>query len=193
MDVLDTELLSIGDSVVFCVSGRTVWRYVALFRQTGDVEQPHRDHGPRRILGDLEQLTLLRIILENHGIHLYEIQTKLESLFGARVSTATICRTCNRWVAHVKSCSVLLSNARALSERVLWLIYLCTIRECLCGWTRQGVIGGTTCANMGTACVAFQSPTTACWFEGSAITRCAKYSLVEKLNSESSTTKSLCR
>ena len=77
----------------FWVSGRTVWRYIALFRQTGDVEQPHRDHGPRRILGDLEQLTLLRIILENHGIYLYEIQTKLESLFGARVSTATICRT----------------------------------------------------------------------------------------------------
>ena len=66
---------------------------MALHSLTGDVEQRHRDHGPRRTLGDLEQLTLLHIILENHGIYLYEIQTKLESLFGARVRTATICRT----------------------------------------------------------------------------------------------------
>ena len=76
-----------------CVSERTVWRYIALFRQTGDVEPQQREYGPQKMLGDLEQLILLHLILENHGIYLYEIQTKLESLFGGRVSTATICKT----------------------------------------------------------------------------------------------------
>ena len=80
-------------AALFCVSERTVWRYIALFRQTGDIEPLQREYGPNRILGDLEQLTLLHLILDNHGIYLYEIQTKLESLFGARVSAATICRT----------------------------------------------------------------------------------------------------
>ena len=45
------------------------------------------------MLGELEQLTLPHLILENHGIYLHEIQTNLENLFGARISTATICRT----------------------------------------------------------------------------------------------------
>ena len=71
-------------------SERTVWRHIALFRQT---EAQQREYGPKKILVDIEQLTLLNLILENHGNYLYEIQTKLESLFWARVSTATICRT----------------------------------------------------------------------------------------------------
>ena len=71
------------------VSERSVWRYVALFRQTGHVEPQQREHGPKKMLGDLEQLTLLHLILENHGIYLYEIQSKFESLFGSSVSTAT--------------------------------------------------------------------------------------------------------
>ena len=89
-----TQNLSVADiaSLVF-VSERTVWRYIALFQQTGDVEPQQREHGPQKMLGDLEQLTLLHLILENHGIYLYEIQTKLESLFRARISTAMICRT----------------------------------------------------------------------------------------------------
>ena len=47
------------------------------------------------MLGDLEQLTLLHLILENYGIYmyLYEIQSKFESLFGSSVSTAILCRT----------------------------------------------------------------------------------------------------
>ena len=49
-----------------CVSERTVWQYIALFQQTGDVEVQHREYGPKGMLGDLEQLTLLH--LENHGI-----------------------------------------------------------------------------------------------------------------------------
>jgi len=89
-----TQDLSVAEiASLVCVSERTVWRYIALFRQTGDVEPQQREYGPKKMLGDLEQLTLLHLILENHGIYLYEIQTKLKSLFGARVSTATICST----------------------------------------------------------------------------------------------------
>ena len=37
-------------AALFCVSERTVWRYIALCRQTGDVELQQR---PKRMLGDL--------------------------------------------------------------------------------------------------------------------------------------------
>lgn len=45
---------------LFCVSERTVRRYIHLFHQTGDV-QPNDGgkHGPQRLLGDHEQLILL--------------------------------------------------------------------------------------------------------------------------------------
>ena len=105
---------------IVCVCERTVWRYIALFRQTGDVEPLQRKYGPTKMLGDLEQLTLLHLILENHGIYLYEIQQKLESLFGARVSTATICRTlrsmgCSRQVMR----SVAIQRSDALRSRFM--------------------------------------------------------------------------
>lgn len=77
----------------FCICERTVWRYIKLFRQTGDVEPQQQHHGPQKLLGSLEQLTLLHIILENHGIYLDEIQTKFLNLFGVLISTAAICRT----------------------------------------------------------------------------------------------------
>ena len=79
-DISAAEIASL-----LCVSERTVWRYIALFRQTGDIEPQQREYGPKRMLGDLEQLTLLHLM--------FEIQTRLESLFGVSVSTATICRT----------------------------------------------------------------------------------------------------
>ena len=89
-----TQNLSVAEiASIVCVCERTVWCYIGLFRQTGDVEPQQRKYGSTKMLGDLEQLTLLHLILENHGIYLYEIQQKLESLFGVRISTATICRT----------------------------------------------------------------------------------------------------
>ena len=120
-----TQNLSVASLV--CVSERTVWRYIALFRQTGDIEPQRRDHGPKEMLGDLEQLTLLHLILENHGIYLYEIQTKLESLFGVRVSTATICRTlksmgCSRQVMRC---------VRSDTLRARFMANISTIQRCL--------------------------------------------------------------
>ena len=75
------------------LSERTVRRYLALFHRTGDVQPATRRNGPQKLLGDFEQLLLLRLILAEPGIYLYEIQDKLNHLFGVTVSSSTICRT----------------------------------------------------------------------------------------------------
>ena len=43
--------------------------------------------------GDLEQLYLFQLILHNPGIHLHELQHKLQEAYGVRVRVSTICRT----------------------------------------------------------------------------------------------------
>ena len=58
----------------------TLRRYITIFQQTGDVKPKQHRHGPLRLLGDFEQLTLLQIILQNPGIYLDEVQTKLRSV-----------------------------------------------------------------------------------------------------------------
>ena len=78
---------------ITCVSERTVRRYLHLFHTTGDVQPIKRRYGPQPLFGDFEQLTLLRLILENTGIFLHEIQDKLHEEFGVMVSAPTICRT----------------------------------------------------------------------------------------------------
>ena len=50
-------------------------------------------HGPKKLLGDLEQLFLLRVILNNPGIYLCEMEQKILDKFGAVVNFSTICRT----------------------------------------------------------------------------------------------------
>lgn len=64
-----------------------------------------RRNGPRMLMGDFEQITLLRVILENPGIYLQEIQDELFHIFGVLVSVPTICRTlkymgCTRQAMH---------------------------------------------------------------------------------------------
>ena len=59
------------------VSERTVWRYISLFNRTGDIQPQKRRNGPRMLMGDFEQITLLRLILENPGIYLDELQDRL--------------------------------------------------------------------------------------------------------------------
>ena len=85
------------------VSERTVRRYIALFHRTSDVQVKPRTNGPKRLLGDFEQLKLLRLIQENPGIYLYELQKELTKS-GICVSNAT-CRTlkymgCTRQAMH---------------------------------------------------------------------------------------------
>ena len=58
-----------------------------------------------RLLGDFEQIVLLRLILANPGIYLYELKCELVKMFGVGVSEATICRTlrymgCTRQAMH---------------------------------------------------------------------------------------------
>ena len=50
-------------------------------------------HGPPKLLGDMEQLFLLRVILTYPGICLSEIRAKLISKFGVSMDVAIICRT----------------------------------------------------------------------------------------------------
>ena len=82
------------------VSARTVRRYIDLFYQTGDVVPRPRRYGPPRLLNDHEQLVLLRLILENPGIYLKEIQAALLVRFGVEVAVSTICKT-----LHAMGCS----------------------------------------------------------------------------------------
>ena len=76
-----------------CIYGRTIRRYINMFEQTGDIQPRRLRHGPPMLLGDNEQLVLLRIISKNTGIYLSEIQGKLQLRFGVKVSAATICKT----------------------------------------------------------------------------------------------------
>ena len=64
-----------------------------------------RRNGPSRLIGELEQVILLRLILENPGIYLHELQNELFKIFGVSISVATICRTlkymgCTRQAMH---------------------------------------------------------------------------------------------
>ena len=61
-----------------------------MFEQTGDVQPRQQSHGSQRLLGEFEQL---RMISENVGIYMQEVQDKLEAMFGVTVSLSTLCRT----------------------------------------------------------------------------------------------------
>ena len=90
-----------------CISERSVRRYLRLFELTGDVQPKSQYHGPQPLLGEFEQLTLLRLIAENTGIYLHKLQEELRGLFGVTISVPTICRTlykmgcCRRVIRHV--------------------------------------------------------------------------------------------
>lgn len=80
-------------SQLLCVSERTVRRFVTLFQRTGDIKPKSYRHGPPKLMGDYEQLLLLRLILSYPGIYLHEIQARLTATLGVTISPATICRT----------------------------------------------------------------------------------------------------
>ena len=80
-------------SQLLSVSPSSVYRYIELFERTGDVKPMSHRHGPPKLLGDMEQLILLRLILNYPGIYLSELQAKLFIKFGITVHVSTICRT----------------------------------------------------------------------------------------------------
>ena len=75
------------------VSERTVWCYISLFKQTGNVQPKKRRNGPRMLMGKFEQTTPLRLVLPNPGICLQELQDELHDIFGVPVSVPAICCT----------------------------------------------------------------------------------------------------
>lgn len=46
-----------------CVSKRTVYRYIDQFERSGDITPKNYHHGPTKLLGESEQVILLRMIL----------------------------------------------------------------------------------------------------------------------------------
>ena len=90
---------------LFNVCERTVRRYIRRFQLSSEMESKQHQHGRSLLLGNFEQLTLLRIIFENPGIYLKEIQGKLQQIYGVWISPSTICRTlkimgCSRQAMH---------------------------------------------------------------------------------------------
>ena len=76
-----------------CRSERSVRRYIGLFQRSGDVKPCSQQHGPPKLLGEFEQVLLLRLIINNLGIYLHEIQQEWIARFGVNVSVATFCKT----------------------------------------------------------------------------------------------------
>ena len=75
-------------SQLLYVSERTVLRFVTLFQRTGDIKPKSHHHAPPKLLGDYEQLLLLRLIILSHpGIYLHEIQAKLTATLHYASST----------------------------------------------------------------------------------------------------------
>ena len=85
--------LTVGAPSYMYLSEHTTWHYIPLFKKTGDIQPVLRRNGPRMLMGDFEQITLLRVILENPGIYLQEIRDELFHIFGVPVSMPTIRRT----------------------------------------------------------------------------------------------------
>ena len=75
------------------ISPSSVYRYITLFDQTGDMKPKTYRNGPPKLLGDVEQLFLLRMILSQPGVYLSEIRAKLVAKYGVPVDVSTICRT----------------------------------------------------------------------------------------------------
>ena len=76
-----------------------------MFQQSGEVQSIQVQHGPKPLLGEFEQLTLLRLIFDHPGIYLKEIQDKLIQIYGFCIALSTIYRTvkamdCSRQVLH---------------------------------------------------------------------------------------------
>ena len=139
---------------LFGVCERTVRRYVSLFQRTGDVKACQRRHGPLPLLGEFEQMLLLRLILENPGIYLCEIQEKIMQMFGVYVCISTICRTlktmgCTRQAMHR------IAIQRSDEERAKFMANVSLYDVSMLGLTKAGVMTATIEESMAIACVEY--------------------------------------
>jgi transposase len=72
---------------------RSVYRYLALFHATGSVHSAMYTSGPKKVLNDFEQLTVLQSLICRPTSYLREVQNDLLRITGVWVSPSTICRT----------------------------------------------------------------------------------------------------
>jgi len=79
-------------SELCCISKQSIRRYIRCFKLSGEVKPSDYQQGPCKLLNNLEQLALLQII-QDPGLYLHEIQSKLLNDVGKSVSIATICQT----------------------------------------------------------------------------------------------------
>ena len=114
-----------------CVSVKSVKRHQKLFWLTGDVAPKIQRHRPQLLLGDFEQLTLLRLIAENPRIYLSELQDKLFNIVGVLVSVPTICKTlkvmgcCRRVISYVAKQRSDELQARFMAEMSAYEVEMC--------------------------------------------------------------------
>ena len=118
-------------SRLLCLSQHTVQRYLALFHRTGDVKPSVRKNGPAKLLGKVELVILLRLIIQNPGIYLREIQLKLQLALCVRAGAATICRTL-KFMG--KECIMLPSSSQSQQGLNSWRRYLFMIPLCMFLW-----------------------------------------------------------
>ena len=91
------------------ISSSTARRIVCLFSVMDDVLPKEQQHGPSRSLGRQEEL-VMKWLLENPGIHLDELQLKLQQFTGILISLTTIFKTIQRleftrkMIRHVVHC-----------------------------------------------------------------------------------------
>lgn len=102
-----------------------------MYERSGDVQpEPHKN-GPQKLLGDHEQLLILRLIISNPGIYNHEMKDEVYTCLGVVVSVASICRTlkfmgCARQVIR----NVVIQQDEGQS---LWQIYVSMTHQCLFG------------------------------------------------------------
>ena len=88
-----THQLDVSDiSKDLCICQKTVRRYLTAFVQR-DVSPKAQHYGPKKVIGDYEELVLLRMIYEYQEIYLHEIQHKFLCRFGVNISASTLCRS----------------------------------------------------------------------------------------------------
>ena len=72
---------------------RSVYRYLAIFNSSGTVDPKDYNSGPRELLSDLEQFTILQSLIHKPTLYLNEVQEKPFEATGTWVSESTICGT----------------------------------------------------------------------------------------------------
>ena len=79
----------------------TIKRIVNQYNATGDVSPAIYQHGPKKMLGEPEELCIVESLLANPGIYLNELQQELFRSTGTSVSISTIFRTI-RWLGFTR-------------------------------------------------------------------------------------------